>query len=167
MATFGTAFIARPLGSLIFGHYADRLGRKVTLVGALLTMGIATFLIGLLPTFHQIGIFAPAMLTILRFFQGIGLGGEWSAAALLAAEPAKPGSCRGTVSVPQFIRRADPRRRPCHSNGVETPLSATARAVAPKEVSTALTCPVRMVPPSICSTSKVGESAGGSAMTLP
>ena len=102
MATFGTAFIARPLGSVLFGHYGDRLGRKVTLVGALLTMGIATFLIGLLPTFHQIGVFAPAMLTILRFFQGIGLGGEWSGAALLASETAQPGKRAFAAMWPQL-----------------------------------------------------------------
>ncbi|MDV6298959.1 MULTISPECIES: MFS transporter [Dietzia] len=102
MATFGTAFIARPLGSIVFGHYGDRLGRKVTLVGALLTMGIATFLIGLLPTIHQIGLWAPAMLTILRFFQGIGLGGEWSGAALLASETAQPGKRAFAAMWPQL-----------------------------------------------------------------
>ena len=102
MATFGTAFIARPLGSIIFGHYGDRLGRKVTLVGALLTMGIATFLIGLLPTIHQIGLWAPAMLTVMRFFQGIGLGGEWSGAALLASETAKPGKRAFAAMWPQL-----------------------------------------------------------------
>ncbi|KAA0918408.1 MFS transporter [Dietzia sp. ANT_WB102] len=102
MATFGTAFIARPLGSIVFGHYGDRLGRKVTLVGALLTMGIATFLIGLLPTIHQIGLWAPAMLTILRFFQGIGLGGEWSGAALLASETAEPGKRAFAAMWPQL-----------------------------------------------------------------
>ncbi|MBB1050993.1 MAG: MHS family MFS transporter [Dietzia sp.] len=102
MATFGTAFVARPLGSVIFGHYGDRLGRKVTLVGALLTMGIATFLIGLLPTIHQIGLWAPAMLTILRFFQGIGLGGEWSGAALLASETAQPGKRAFAAMWPQL-----------------------------------------------------------------
>ena len=102
MATFGTAFIARPLGSIIFGHYGDRLGRKVTLVGALLTMGIATFIIGLLPTIQQIGLWAPAMLTILRFFQGIGLGGEWSGAALLASETAQPGKRAFAAMWPQL-----------------------------------------------------------------
>ena len=86
MATFGAAFVARPVGSLIFGHYGDRIGRKATLIGALLTMGIATFIIGLLPTYQQIGIWAPAMLTIMRFCQGLGLGGEWSGASLLATE---------------------------------------------------------------------------------
>lgn len=83
-ATFGLAFIARPLGSLIFGHFGDRVGRKATLVASLLTMGIATFLIGLLPTYVQAGVWAPAMLSILRFCQGLGLGGEWSGAVLLA-----------------------------------------------------------------------------------
>lgn len=98
MATFGAAFVARPLGSIIFGHMGDRLGRKVTLIGALLTMGIATFIIGLLPTYFQIGLWAPAMLTILRFCQGLGLGGEWSGAALLVTETAKPGK-RGLAAM--------------------------------------------------------------------
>lgn len=89
MATFGVAFVARPIGSIIFGHFGDRVGRKATLVGSLLLMGIATFLIGLLPTYHQIGIFAPTLLAILRFCQGLGLGGEWSGAALLATETAQ------------------------------------------------------------------------------
>ena len=84
MATFAAAFFGRPIGSVVFGHFGDRIGRKATLVGALLTMGLATFLIGLLPTYHQIAFWAPAMLTILRFAQGLGLGGEWSGAALLA-----------------------------------------------------------------------------------
>jgi metabolite-proton symporter len=86
MATFGAAFVARPVGSLIFGHYGDRIGRKATLIGALLTMGIATFIIGCLPTYQQIGLWAPTMLTIMRFCQGLGLGGEWSGASLLATE---------------------------------------------------------------------------------
>lgn len=90
-ATFGLAFIARPLGSLVFGHFGDRIGRKATLVASLLTMGIATFLIGLLPTYVQAGVWAPAMLSILRFCQGLGLGGEWSGAALLATETAPEG----------------------------------------------------------------------------
>ncbi len=101
-ATFGAAFIARPLGAVIFGHLGDIIGRKATLVGALLTMGIATFLIGLLPTVHQIGLWAPAMLTIFRFFQGVGLGGEWSGAALLATETAKPGKRAQAAMWPQL-----------------------------------------------------------------
>jgi metabolite-proton symporter len=86
--TFALAFFARPVGSIIFGHFGDRHGRKVTLVASLLVMGIATFLIGLLPTFDAWGIAAPAALAILRFGQGLGLGGEWSGAALLAIENA-------------------------------------------------------------------------------
>lgn len=88
-ATFGLAFIARPLGSIIFGHFGDRVGRKATLIGSLLTMGIATVLIGCLPTYGQIGILAPALLALMRFCQGLGLGGEWSGAALLAGENAE------------------------------------------------------------------------------
>ena len=102
MATFGAAFIARPVGSVLFGHFGDRMGRKVTLIGSLLTMGIATFLIGLLPTYFQIGLFAPALLTILRFCQGLGLGGEWSGAALLATETAKKGKRAWAAMWPQL-----------------------------------------------------------------
>lgn len=87
-ATFGLAFIARPLGSVVFGHFGDRIGRKATLIFALLTMGIATFVIGLLPTYAQVGIWAPALLALMRFCQGLGLGGEWSGAALLSTETA-------------------------------------------------------------------------------
>lgn len=92
-AIFGVAFVARPLGSLVFGHYGDRVGRKTTLVASLLVMGIATFLIGVLPTAQTPGftVLAPAILVLLRFCQGVGLGGEWSGAALLATENAPPG----------------------------------------------------------------------------
>jgi len=90
LATFGLAFIARPLGSILFGNFGDRIGRKATLVGSLMTMGIATVLIGCLPTYHQIGLVAPALLAVLRFAQGLALGGEWSGAALLAVETARP-----------------------------------------------------------------------------
>ena len=102
MATFGAAFIARPIGSIVFGHFGDKVDRKATLVGALLTMGIATFLIGLLPTYYQIGLWAPAMLTILRFCQGLGLGGEWSGAALLATEYAEEGKRARAAMWPQL-----------------------------------------------------------------
>lgn len=88
LLTFAIAFIARPLGSLVFGHFGDRMGRKTTLVGSLLTMGIATFLIGCLPTYNQWGVAAVAVLCLCRFVQGIGLGGEWSGAALVATENA-------------------------------------------------------------------------------
>ena len=91
LATFALAFFARPLGSALFGHYGDRVGRKATLVAALLTMGISTVLIGLLPTYAQIGVAAPALLALCRFGQGLGLGGEWGGAVLLATENAPPG----------------------------------------------------------------------------
>ena len=92
-AVFGVAFIARPIGSIVFGHFGDRMGRKGTLVASLLTMGIATFVIGILPTALTPGweILAPALLVIMRFGQGLGLGGEWSGAALLATENAPAG----------------------------------------------------------------------------
>lgn len=88
LLTFAIAFIARPLGSLVFGHFGDRMGRKTTLVVSLFTMGIATFLIGCLPTYNQWGVAAVAVLCLCRFVQGIGLGGEWSGAALVATENA-------------------------------------------------------------------------------
>ena len=90
LATFSVAFFARPLGSAFFGHFGDRVGRKVTLVAALLTMGISTVAIGLLPTYQSIGILAPILLIICRFGQGFGLGGEWGGAVLLAVENAPP-----------------------------------------------------------------------------
>ncbi|RLM19012.1 transporter [Brenneria alni] len=88
LATFAIAFIARPIGSAVFGHFGDRAGRKVTLVASLLTMGISTVVIGLLPSYETIGIFAPMLLALARFGQGLGLGGEWGGAALLATENA-------------------------------------------------------------------------------
>src|SRR5580693_838087 len=91
LATFALAFLARPIGSAVFGHFGDRIGRKATLVAALLTMGISTVGIGLLPTYAVIGIWAPALLALLRFGQGFGLGGEWGGAVLLATENAPPG----------------------------------------------------------------------------
>ncbi len=102
MATFGVAFVARPIGSMLFGHFGDRMGRKATLIGSLLLMGVATFLIGLLPTYQQIGLWAPVLLTTLRFCQGLGLGGEWSGAALLAAENAQPGKRAQAAMWPQL-----------------------------------------------------------------
>ncbi len=88
LATFAIAFVARPIGSALFGHFGDRVGRKVTLVASLLTMGISTVLIGLLPGYETIGILAPILLALARFGQGLGLGGEWGGAALLATENA-------------------------------------------------------------------------------
>src|SRR5690242_20893368 len=80
LATFALAFFARPVGSAVFGHFGDRIGRKATLVAALLTMGLSTIAIGLLPTHAQIGVWAPALLALCRFGQGLGLGGEWGGA---------------------------------------------------------------------------------------
>jgi metabolite-proton symporter len=91
LATFSIAFFARPIGSAVFGHFGDKIGRKATLVAALLTMGISTVAIGLLPTYHSIGIVAPLLLMLCRFGQGLGLGGEWGGAVLLAIENAPPG----------------------------------------------------------------------------
>ena len=91
LATFAIAFIARPIGAALFGHLGDRIGRKATLVAALLTMGISTVCIGLLPTYAQIGIVAPLLLAACRLGQGLGLGGEWSGAVLLATENAPEG----------------------------------------------------------------------------
>ncbi|MGQ1724626.1 MFS transporter [Acinetobacter baumannii] len=91
LATFAIAFIARPIGAALFGHLGDRIGRKATLVAALLTMGISTICIGLLPTYAQIGIVAPLLLALCRLGQGLGLGGEWSGAVLLATENAPEG----------------------------------------------------------------------------
>jgi metabolite-proton symporter len=90
LATFGVAFFARPVGSAIFGHFGDRVGRKRTLVLALATMGVSTFLVGVLPGYAVIGVFAPLLLALCRFGQGIGLGGEWGGAVLLAVENAPP-----------------------------------------------------------------------------
>jgi metabolite-proton symporter len=91
LATFGIAFLARPVGSALFGHFGDRIGRKKTLVAALLTMGLSTFIIGVLPGYAAIGVLAPLLLALCRFGQGIGLGGEWGGAVLLAVENAPPG----------------------------------------------------------------------------
>jgi metabolite-proton symporter len=89
-ATFSIAFFARPIGAVLFGHFGDRIGRKATLVAALLTMGLSTVAVGLLPTYATAGIWAPLLLAMCRFFQGLGLGGEWGGAVLLATENAPP-----------------------------------------------------------------------------
>jgi metabolite-proton symporter len=89
--TFGIAFVARPFGAFLFGHFGDRIGRKTTLVASLLMIGVSTMLIGALPSYEMVGWVAPALLCLLRFGQGIGLGGEWGGAALLAAEHAPKG----------------------------------------------------------------------------
>ena len=86
--TFGIAFIARPIGSMLFGHFGDRIGRKATLVASMLVMGLSTTLIGVLPGYNDVGVVAPWLLCLLRFGQGVGLGGEWGGAALIATENA-------------------------------------------------------------------------------
>lgn len=91
LATFAVAFVARPIGSAVFGHFGDRVGRKATLVAALVTMAVSTVGIGLVPGYASIGLLAPVLLTVCRFGQGLGLGGEWGGAILLATENAPPG----------------------------------------------------------------------------
>jgi metabolite-proton symporter len=102
LATFAIAFVARPIGSALFGHFGDRVGRKTTLVAALLTMGISTVSIGALPTYRTIGLAAPFLLAICRFGQGLGLGGEWGGAVLLAVENAPKGRRARYGMFPQF-----------------------------------------------------------------
>ncbi|MYW03199.1 MFS transporter [Streptomyces sp. SID3343] len=101
-ATYAVGFIARPLGSVVFGHIGDRRGRRPVLVASLLLTGIATVLVGLLPTYDRIGIAAPILLVLLRFCQGFGVGGEWGGAVLLAAEHAPPGKRGLWASFPQI-----------------------------------------------------------------
>ncbi|HEX6403983.1 MAG TPA: MFS transporter [Pseudonocardiaceae bacterium] len=101
-ATFAVAFVARPVGAMIFGHYGDRYGRKQTLIATLLLMGTATVLIGLLPGAATIGIAAPILLVVLRFGQGLAVGGEWAGATLLAAEYAPPGRRGWYAMFPQL-----------------------------------------------------------------
>jgi len=101
-ATFAVGFVSRPIGGIIFGHFGDRIGRKSVLVATLMIMGIATFAIGIIPTYAQIGLWAPALLLLMRVLQGIGLGGEWGGAVLMAYEYA-PANRRGLyTSLPQL-----------------------------------------------------------------
>lgn len=90
-ATYAVGFFARPLGGIVFGHYGDKLGRKSMLVTTLMLMGLTTFSIGLLPTYGQVGLWAPALLVLLRFVQGVGVGGEWGGAVLMAVEHSREG----------------------------------------------------------------------------
>jgi metabolite-proton symporter len=100
--TFAVGYLSRPIGAIVFGHFGDRIGRKVSLVSTLLIMGIATFIIGLLPTYDTIGVWAPALLILMRFMQGFGVGGEWGGAVLMVVEYA-PADKRGFFgSWPQF-----------------------------------------------------------------
>ena len=101
-AVFGAAMVARPIGAVVFGHFGDKHGRKATLVASLLTMGIATFLIGCLPTYQNIGVWAAVLLLILRLAQGFALGGEWSGAALVATENAPKGKRAWYGTFPQL-----------------------------------------------------------------
>ena len=100
--TFAVAFFARPVGAIIFGHYGDRIGRKKTLITTLLMMGIATVMIGLIPDASQIGVAAPILLVVLRFVQGLAVGGEWAGATLLVAEYAPVGKRGLFGSFPQL-----------------------------------------------------------------
>src|SRR5882757_5021935 len=100
---YAVGFVARPIGAAIFGHYGDRIGRKSTLIATLLLMGIATFLISLVPTYDSIGIWGAVILTLLRFVQGIGVGGEWGGSVLMSMEWARGNKHRGFIaSWPQF-----------------------------------------------------------------
>ena len=102
-AVYAVGFVARPVGAAIFGHYGDRIGRKSTLIASLLLMGIATFLVALVPTYQRIGIWGAVILTVLRFVQGVGVGGEWGGSVLLAMEWARTTRHRGFIaSWPQF-----------------------------------------------------------------
>ena len=101
-ATFAVAFVARPVGAVVFGHFGDRIGRKRTLISTLLLMGIATTLIGLLPGAATIGVAAPIVLVVLRFAQGFAVGGEWAGASLLTAEYAPPGERGRYATYPQL-----------------------------------------------------------------
>jgi len=102
-AIYAVGFIARPIGAAIFGHYGDRIGRKSTLIATLLLMGIATFAVALVPTYEHIGIWGAVLLTILRFIQGIGVGGEWGGSVLMSMEWARNNHSRGFIaSWPQF-----------------------------------------------------------------
>ena len=100
---FAVGFLARPIGAFIFGHYGDRVGRKSTLITTLLLMGLSTFAVALVPTYDSIGIWGAVLLTVLRFIQGVGVGGEWGGSVLLAMEWAKTSAHRGFIaSWPQF-----------------------------------------------------------------
>ena len=102
-AIYAVGFIARPVGAAIFGHYGDRIGRKSTLIATLMLMGVATFLVAFVPTYEQIGIWGAVLLTVLRFLQGIGVGGEWGGSVLMSMEWAKTNAHRGFIaSWPQF-----------------------------------------------------------------
>ncbi len=102
-AIYAVGFVARPVGAAIFGHYGDRIGRKSTLIATLLLMGLATFAVALVPTYERIGIWGAVLLTVLRFIQGVGVGGEWGGSVLMSMEWARSDKTRGFIaSWPQF-----------------------------------------------------------------
>src|SRR4029077_8775480 len=102
-AIFFVGFIARPVGAFIFGHYGDRIGRKAALIATLLLTGVATFAVALVPSYEQIGIWGAIIMILLRFVQGVGVGGEWGGSVLLAMEWARTNNNRGFIaSWPQF-----------------------------------------------------------------
>jgi len=102
-AIYAVGFVARPIGAAIFGHYGDRIGRKSTLIATLLLMGIATFAVALVPTYERIGVWGAVILTVLRFIQGVGVGGEWGGSVLMSMEWARTDRSRGLIaSWPQF-----------------------------------------------------------------
>src|SRR5882757_2154861 len=102
-AIYAVGFVARPVGAAIFGHYGDRIGRKSTLIATLLLMGLATFAVALVPTYDSIGIWGAVILTVLRFIQGVGVGGEWGGSVLMSMEWARSDNHRGFIaSWPQF-----------------------------------------------------------------
>src|SRR5215467_1565387 len=102
-AVYAVGFVARPIGAVIFGHYGDRIGRKGALIATLLLTGLATFAVGFVPTYSLVGIWGAVILTIIRFIQGIGVGGEWGGSVLLSMEWARTNRHRGFItSWPQF-----------------------------------------------------------------
>src|SRR6266404_5990547 len=102
-AVYAVGFFARPIGAAIFGHYGDRIGRKAALIATLLLTGLATFAVGFVPTYEQIGIWGAVILTLLRFIQGVGVGGEWGGPVLLSMEWARSNAHRGFIAAwPQF-----------------------------------------------------------------
>src|SRR5215472_16193532 len=102
-AIYTVGFIARPIGAMIFGHYGDRIGRKGALIATLLLTGLATFAVGFVPTYESIGVWGAIILTVIRFIQGVGVGGEWGGSVLLAMEWARTNEHRGFIaSWPQF-----------------------------------------------------------------
>jgi len=102
-AVFAVGFVARPIGAAIFGHYGDRIGRKAALIATFLLTGLSTFLVGCVPTYEQIGLWGPVIMVVLRFIQGIGVGGEWGGSVLLAMEWARTSKNRGLLAAwPQF-----------------------------------------------------------------